>query len=239
MDPSFGSFASFVRQKCRLGVTVALPTKPSGAPVYWIIYHSYVVNKFLLHSKMNRSRTAADHNISERNGFRRKTARAGSGKDSFMKDFFVGWYGVRSRRFTSGGRFNLRGLFVLCIAALAPIFAVAQPPPGDQGATNNAAAARQQYFTVVSRGLGRIWRRHAMPVATNQQGQITYYTNSFTELATGLCYWTGTNWVDFFRNHRHHGYGWDCHERSTPGRLCRQYQHVERRRNHHSRWEES
>ena len=48
---------------------------------------------------------------------------------------------------------------------------------------------------VVQRGPhNRIWQ--SVVAQTGSQGQTTYRTNSYNELATGLCFWNGTQWVD-------------------------------------------
>src|SRR5580704_962025 len=112
-----------------------------------------------------------------------------------MKDYFVGWFGVRSRKFTSCAQFKTAGLIALGIAALLPVRSLAQTPPANQTTTSTDAVLGANY-TVVSRNAdSRVWQR-ALPIATNWQGQISYRTNSYTELATGLCYWTGSNWAD-------------------------------------------
>ena len=86
---------------------------------------------------------------------------------------------------------------------LLPFCASAQTQSGVQ-TTNvvdtNAAAAPSTNYSIVSLGPNhRVWRQ-AVPVSTNQQGQLAYRTNSYTELATGLYHQVGTNWVESSEN---------------------------------------
>ena len=66
----------------------------------------------------------------------------------------------------------------------------------EQGAPNTNTSPLTTNNSIVSRGANqRVWQK-AIPFATNEQGQISYHTNSYTELATGLHHLVGTNWVE-------------------------------------------
>jgi hypothetical protein len=64
-------------------------------------------------------------------------------------------------------------------------------PPNSFSASSNESPT----FAVTSRGPhSRIWQ--SITSGTNALGQSALSTNSYSELATGICYWNGNQWVD-------------------------------------------
>ena len=105
-----------------------------------------------------------------------------------MKDYFVG--GCRTRRFISGARYMIAGLVTLGASALVPLSGVAQ----DQQRVQTAD------YTIVSRSANsQVWQR-AVPIATNQQGQVAYITNKYTEVGTGINHLVNGQWVPSSEN---------------------------------------
>lgn len=73
-----------------------------------------------------------------------------------------------------------------------PLLALAQ---ANNPVTSAAATIEAVPYAVAARGPnGRFWQR--VMTQTNSLGQTIYHTNSYQELATGLCFWNGSQWVD-------------------------------------------
>ena len=100
-----------------------------------------------------------------------------------MKDSIFGRFGVSDRK--SGMRFKSGSLIALGICTLLPLFGSAQPQQGAQNAD----------YGIVSRSANsQIWQQ-VVPLATNQQGQVAYRTNSYREMASGLNHVANGAWV--------------------------------------------
>jgi hypothetical protein len=60
--------------------------------------------------------------------------------------------------------------------------------------TNAVAAASTNYIVADIGGNYRVWQQ-AVPAFTNESGQVTYRTNGYTELATGMNFLSNGQWV--------------------------------------------
>ena len=77
----------------------------------------------------------------------------------------------------------------LCAQNQNPNGAPTSPP------SINSAAVEISPYAVTQRGPhDRVWQN--VVAISNSLGNVTYRTNSYTELATGLCYWNGSQWMD-------------------------------------------
>jgi hypothetical protein len=93
-------------------------------------------------------------------------------------------------------------ILLLALTLLLSAFGQSPPPgnttTGNSGSSalgNTNAAVSVSSYSVTARGPhNRIWQR--VVTQTNSQDQTIYRTNSYQEIATGLCFWNGTQWVD-------------------------------------------
>ena len=93
-------------------------------------------------------------------------------------------------------RLAARGGLILGITFLW-FLARAQAQQGPANFTTNAPSTD---YTIVSQGANnQVWK-HAVPVATNQQGQVAYRIDEYTEVATGLNHLVNGQWMPSSEN---------------------------------------
>ena len=84
-----------------------------------------------------------------------------------------------------------------------PFCAFAQTLPPVQTASavdaNTVAARSTNYAITAHGGNHRVWQK-VFATHKDDQGQIIYRTNSYTEMATGMYHLVGTNWVESTEN---------------------------------------
>ena len=99
------------------------------------------------------------------------------------------------------------GIAVIGFAAtlLFPCWGIAQVRVAAQtrlAMVTNAESTLTTNYTITSYGGNRrVWKK-LTPQSTNQLGQISYRTNAYTELVTGMYHAVGTNWVASSENIR-------------------------------------
>ena len=106
-----------------------------------------------------------------------------------MRNCLFGWSGTGGPSLVVRERLRTRAVGIAAALALAPMCGQGQVPLA-------ATPIPSTNYSVTERGANhRVWQR-VLPVATNQQGTVTYHTNRYTELATGMHHLVGTNWVE-------------------------------------------
>jgi hypothetical protein len=80
-------------------------------------------------------------------------------------------------------------LFPLCATALLT----------NTVGSNSVVTLSTNYAVMTLGANSRVWAR-AVPVMTNEEGQISYQTNSYTELATGMYHLVNGQWVESTEN---------------------------------------
>jgi hypothetical protein len=106
---------------------------------------------------------------------------------------------VDSRAFVGLGKeplqkcaINVRRVFASCLLLIGCVFAAADVSGQVQGSTNAPAPGT---YVCVQRGPdSRVWQ--CAVLRTNQSGFVTTNLPSYTELATGICYISGGEYVD-------------------------------------------
>ena len=115
-------------------------------------------------------------------------------------------YGIQGRELALGGQGHLQfkrkacmklTVLLLLLGLTVNSYTQNQVSNGASSSVtpNNSALVEVSPYTITERGPHHhVWQR--VMVQTNSIGTPVYQTNSYTELATGMCFWNGNQWVD-------------------------------------------